>query len=143
MQIKEIMTREPVVIQPDVVLKEAAVRMRELDSGVMPVGQNDRLVGMLTDRDITIRATAAGKDPNQTRVEEVMTPDVVYCFEDDDLRDAARKMEEHQLRRLIVLNRDKRLVGILSLGDLAVHTADDRLAGEVAEAVSEPAEQEQ
>ena len=137
------MTREPVVIQPDVVLKEAAVRMRELDSGVMPVGQNDRLVGMLTDRDITIRATAAGKDPNQTRVEEVMTPDVVYCFEDDDLRDAARKMEEHQLRRLIVLNRDKRLVGILSLGDLAVHTADDRLAGEVAEAVSEPAEQEQ
>jgi CBS domain-containing protein len=141
MQIKEIMTREPVVIQPDVVLKEAAVRMRELDSGVMPVGQNDRLVGMLTDRDITIRATAAGKDPNQTRVEEVMTPDVVYCFEDDDLRDAARKMEEHQLRRLIVLNRDKRLVGILSLGDL--HTADDRLAGEVAEAVSEPAEQEQ
>jgi CBS domain-containing protein len=143
MQIKEIMTREPVVIQPDVVLKEAAVRMRELDSGVMPVGRTDRLVGMLTDRDITIRATAAGKDPNRTRVEEVMTPDVVYCFEDDDLRDAARKMEEHQLRRLIVLNRDKRLVGILSLGDLAVHTADDRLAGEVAEAVSEPAEQEQ
>jgi CBS domain-containing protein len=96
---------------------------------------------MLTDRDITIRATAAGKDPNQTRGEEVMTPDVVYCFEDDDTRDAARKMEEHQLRRLIVLNRDKRLVGILSLGDLAVHTADDRLAGEVAEAGSEPAQQ--
>ena len=142
MQIKEIMTREPVVIGPDVVLKEAAERMRDLDSGVMPVGQNDRLVGMLTDRDITIRATAAGKDPNRTRVEEVMTPDVVYCFEDDDAVAAANIMEEHQLRRLIVLNRDKRLVGILSLGDLAVHTADDRLAGEVAEAVSEPAEQE-
>jgi len=141
MQIKEIMTREPVVIRPDVVLKQAAERMRDLDSGVMPVGQKDRLVGMLTDCDITIRATAAGKDPNQTRVEEVMTPDVVYCFEDDDTRDAARKMEEHQLRRLIVLNRDKRLVGILSLGDLAVHTADDRLAGEVSEAVSEPAQQ--
>jgi CBS domain-containing protein len=142
MQIKEIMTREPVVIGPDVVLKQAAERMRDLDSGVMPVGQNDRLVGMLTDRDITIRATAAGKDPNQTRVEEVMTPDVVYCFEDDDAAAAANIMEEHQVRRLIVLNRDKRLVGILSLGDLAVHTADDRLAGEVAEAVSEPAEQE-
>ena len=68
-----------------------------------------------------------------------MTPEVVYCYEDEDARDAARKMEEHQLRRLIVLSRDKRLVGILSLGDLAVHTADDRLAGEVAEAVSEPA----
>jgi CBS domain-containing protein len=142
MQISEIMTREPVVIGPDMVLKEAAETMRDLDSGVMPVGQNDRLVGMLTDRDITIRATAAGKDPNQTRVEEVMTPDVVYCFEDDDARDAALKMEEHQIRRLIVLNHDKRLVGILSLGDLAVHTSDDRLAGEVAEAVSEPAEPE-
>jgi CBS domain-containing protein len=142
MQIREIMTREPVVIGPGMVLKEAAETMRDLDSGVMPVGQNDRLVGMLTDRDITIRATAAGKDPNQTRVEEVMTPDVVYCFEDDDARDAALKMEEHQIRRLIVLNHDKRLVGILSLGDLAVHTSDDRLAGEVAEAVSEPAEPE-
>jgi CBS domain-containing protein len=142
MQIKEIMTREPVVIGPDVVLKRAAERMRDLDSGVIPVGQNDRLVGMLTDRDITIRATAAGKDPNQTRVEEVMTPDVVYCFEDDDAVAAANIMEEHQLRRLIVLNRDKRLVGILSLGDLAVHTGDDRLAGQVAEAVSEPAGQE-
>lgn len=139
MQIREIMTREPVVIGPDMVLKEAAERMRDLDSGVLPVGQKDRVVGMLTDRDITIRATAAGKDPNQTRVEAVMTPDVVYCYEDEDARDAARKMEEHQLRRLIVLSRDKRLVGILSLGDLAVHTADDRLAGEVAEAVSEPA----
>ena len=133
------MTREPVVIGPDMVLKEAAERMPDLDSGVLPVGQKDRVVGMLTDRDITIRATAAGKDPNQTRVEAVMTPDVVYCYEDEDARDAARKMEEHQLRRLIVLSRDKRLVGILSLGDLAVHTADDRLAGEVAEAVSEPA----
>jgi CBS domain-containing protein len=142
MQIREIMTREPVVIGPDMVLKEAAERMRDLDSGIMPVGQNDRLVGMLTDRDITIRATAAGKDPNQTRVEEVMTPDVVYCFDDDDTVAAANIMEEHQLRRLIVLNRDKRLVGILSLGDLAVHAADDRLAGEVAEAVSEPAEQQ-
>ena len=142
MQIKEIMTREPVVIGPDMVLREAAETMRDLDSGVMPVGQNDRLVGMLTDRDITIRATAAGKDPNQTRVEEVMTPEVVYCFEDDDAGEAARKMEQHQIRRLIVLNRDKRLVGILSLGDLAVHTADDGLTGEVAEAVSEPAEPE-
>jgi CBS domain-containing protein len=136
MQIRKIMTREPVVIGPDMVLKEAAERMRELDSGVMPVGQNDRLVGMLTDRDITIRATAAGKDPDETRVEEVMTPEVVYCFDDDDAVAAANIMEEHQLRRLIVLNRDKRLVGILSLGDLAVHTTDERLAGEVAEAVS-------
>ncbi len=138
MQLKDIMTRDPVVLSPETPLKEAARQMRELDSGVMPVGEADRLFGMLTDRDLTIRATAEGKDPNTTPVREVMTPEVVYCFEDDDVRDAAKKMEEHQIRRLIVLNRDKRLVGIVSLGDLAVHAPDDRLPGEVTEAVSEP-----
>ena len=140
MQLKEIMTREPVVIAPDTTLKDAAATMRDLDSGVVPVGEHDRLVGMLTDRDITVRATAEGKDPGSTPVREVMTEKIVYCYEDDDLEAAARKMEEHQIRRLIVLDRDKRLVGIASLGDLAVHTPSDRLAGEVTEAVSEPTE---
>ena len=140
MQLKDIMTRDPVVLSPEITLKEAARWMRDLDSGVMPVGENDRLAGMLTDRDITVRATAEGKDPNSTPVREAMTRDVVYCFEDDDIREAAKKMEEHQIRRLIVLNRDKRLVGIVSLGDLAVHAPDDRLPGGVTEAVSEPAE---
>jgi CBS domain-containing protein len=139
-QLKDIMTRDPVVLPPDATLKDAARRMRDLDSGVMPVGDNDRLVGMLTDRDITVRATAEGKDPNGTRVREAMSPDVVYCFEDDDVRAAAKKMEEHQIRRLIVLNRDKRLVGIVALGDIAVHAPSDRLAGEITEAVSEPAD---
>jgi CBS domain-containing protein len=142
MQLEQIMTRDPLVIRPDTTLREAAEKMRDLDSGIIPVGENDRLVGMVTDRDLTVRATAEGKDPNTTRVGEIMTRDVVYCFEDDDAREAAAKMEQHQLRRLIVLNRDKRLVGMVSLGDLAVHTADDRLAGEVTEAVSEPAEAE-
>ena len=87
-----------------------------------------------------MRATAEGKDPNTTPVREVMTPDVVYGFEDDDVQEAAKTMEEHQIRRLIVLNRDERPVGIVSLGDLAVHAPDDRLPGEVTEAVSEPAE---
>lgn len=140
MQLKDIMTRDPVIIGPDTTLKEAAGKMREIDSGVMPVGENDRLIGMLTDRDITVRATANGRDPNATKVREVMTEDVVYCFEDDDVRAAASKMEQHQIRRLIVLNRDKRLVGIVSLGDLAVDTGDERLAGEVTERVSEPAQ---
>ena len=140
MQLKDIMTPDPLVLSPETTLKEAAQRMRDLDSGVMPVGENDRLAGMLTDRDITVRATAEGKDPNSTPVREAMTPEVVYCFEDDDVREAAKTMEEHQIRRLIVLNRDKRLVGIVSLGDLAVHAPDDRLPGEVTEAVSEPAE---
>ncbi len=138
MQLKDIMTPDPLVLSPETTLKEAAQRMRDLDSGVMPVGERDRLVGMLTDRDITVRATAEGKDPNGTPVREVMTTEVVYCFEDDDVRDAARKMEEHQVRRLIVLNRDKRLVGIVALGDIAVHAPSDQLAGEITEAVSEP-----
>ena len=138
MQLKDIMTRDPVVLRPDAPLKEAARRMRDLDSGVMPVGENDRLVGMLTDRDITVRATADGKDPNTTPVRDVMTSDVVYCFVDDDIEMAARTMEENQIRRVIVLDRDKRLVGIASLGDLAVHAPSDRLPGEVTEGVSEP-----
>ena len=141
MQLKDIMTRDPLILSPETSLREAAQAMRELDSGVMPVGERDRLVGMLTDRDMTVRATAEGKDPNSTAVRDVMTPDVVYCFEDEEIDDAARKMEQHQIRRLIVLNRDKRLVGIASLGDLAVHASSDRLPGEVTEAVSEPAQQ--
>jgi CBS domain-containing protein len=141
-QIKDIMTRDPVVARPDATLREAARTMRELDSGVLPIGEDDRLLGMLTDRDITVRATAEGKDPNSTAVREVMSSEVVSCFEDEDERDAAAKMEKHQLRRLVVLDRNERLVGIVSLGDLAVHTADDRIAGEVTEAVSEPAQTE-
>ena len=138
MQLSEIMTSNPVVLRPDTMLREAAQKMRELDSGVMPVGDSDRLVGMLTDRDITVRATADGKDPNTTPVRDVMTSDVVYCFADDDIEMAARTMEENQVRRVMVLDRDKRLVGIASLGDIAMHAPTDRLAGEVIEAVSEP-----
>jgi CBS domain-containing protein len=141
-QIREIMTRNPVVTRPDTTLREAAQTMRELDSGVLPIGEGDRLLGMLTDRDITVRAVAEGKDPSSTAVREVMSSEVVYCLEDEDEREAAAKMEQHQLRRLVVLDRDQRLVGIVSLGDLAVHTADDRIAGEVTEAVSEPAHSE-
>jgi CBS domain-containing protein len=142
MQIKEIMTQDPVVAGPDTTLREAAQMMRDLDSGVLPVGEDDRLLGILTDRDITVRATAEGRDPNSTPVREVMSSEVVSCFVDDDVRGAAGKMEEHQLRRLVVLDRNERLVGIVSLGDLAVHTADDQVAGEVTEAVSEPPEGE-
>ena len=97
---------------------------------------------MVTDRDITVRATAEGKDPNGTPVRDVMTSEVVHCFEDDDVGEAARMMEQHQIRRRIVLNRDKRLAGIASLGDLAVHAPSDRLPGEGTEAVSEPSNPE-
>src|SRR5438046_4099256 len=127
MKIQKLMTPKVEVIHPDTPLQQAAATMKRLDVGMLPVCDGERLVGMLTDRDITVRATAEGRDPNSTRVREVMSPDVVYCFEDQDVQDAARVMEDRQIRRLVVLNRDKRLVGIVSLGDLAVHTEDEEL----------------
>ena len=142
MQLRDVMTRDVEVIHPDAPIEEAAAKMKALNVGPMPVCDGDRLLGMLTDRDITVRATAAGRDPKATKAREVMTPDVAYCFEDQDVKEAARLMEEKQIRRLVVLNRDKRLVGIVSLGDLAVETGDERMAGEVVERVSEPARPE-
>lgn len=139
MFVEEIMTRDVECISPDTSVQEAAKKMRDLDIGPLPIcGDNDRLVGILTDRDITIRAVAEGKDLKRTQVRDIMSPHIVYCFEDQDVTEAARLMEERQIRRLVVLNRQKRLVGIVSLGDLAVVTHDLRLAGEALEAVSEP-----
>src|SRR6266516_5225512 len=139
MQIKDVMTRGVETIRPDASLYEAAQRMRSLDVGPLPVVDDERLFGMLTDRDIVIRAIADGRDPMTTTVAEAMTADVIYCTEDQDVREAARLMEEHQIRRLIVVDRDHRLVGIVSLGDIAITTGDERLAGEALERVSEPA----
>ena len=138
MKIKEVMTKGAECVSPSSTLQDAARKMKNLDVGPLPVCDNDRLVGMLTDRDITVRATAEGCDPKTTKVEDVLTPDVIYCFEDQDVQEAARLMKENQIRRLVVLNRDKRLVGIISLGDLAVETGDEQLTGETLEKVSEP-----
>ncbi len=133
------MTRNPEVVQPSATLEEAARKMDQLDVGPLPVCDGDRLVGLVTDRDITVRATSAGKDPRSTHVSEAMSKDLVYCFEDQDVKDAARMMEEKQIRRVPVLSRDHRLVGIVSLGDVATTMPDDRLKGEVLEQISEPA----
>jgi CBS domain-containing protein len=114
--------------------------MAALDVGPLPVCKGDELIGMLTDRDITVRAVAEGLDPKTTKVYEVMTPEIIFTYEDEDTGLAAQLMTEHQIRRLVVLNRNKRLVGIVSLGDLAVHTGDVQQAGETLEAVSEPSE---
>jgi CBS domain-containing protein len=119
MQVKEIMTPDVEVAHPDDTLETVARMMADLDVGVLPVGENDRLVGMITDRDITVRGVAEGLDGN-AKVGEAMTRDVHYCFEDEDVEDVSDRMAEWQVRRLPVLNRDKRLVGIVSLGDLAV-----------------------
>jgi CBS domain-containing protein len=140
MQVKEVMTRGVECVQPLDSVAQAAERMRELNVGMLPVcGDHDKLVGMVTDRDITVRATAEASDPRGTRVSDVMTPNVIYCFEHHDVAEAAHLMEDNQIRRLVVLNRDKRLVGIVSLGDLAVKCGDEGLTGEALELVSEPA----
>jgi CBS domain-containing protein len=139
MQLKDIMTPGVEVITPEATIQEAAQKMSQLDVGPLPVCDGEQLVGMLTDRDITIRAVAEGCDPTTTPVHEAMTPEIVYCFEDQEVYEAARLMEQYQIRRLPILNRNKRLVGIVSLGDLAVSTGNARQAGEVLEQVSEPA----
>jgi CBS domain-containing protein len=133
------MTPKPECISPEESLQKAAQRMRDLDVGPLPICDNDRFTGMLTDRDITVRAVAEGLDPKTTKVRDVMTPDIVYCFEDQDVSEAANLMRERQIRRLLVLNRNKRLVVVVSLGDLAVETGDRETAGAVLQDVSEPA----
>jgi CBS domain-containing protein len=138
MFVRDVMTRGAQCVNPSNSLKEAAQKMKNLNVGTLPVCEGDRLVGMLTDRDITVRATAEALPPGLGQVRDVMTPDVIYCFDDQDVEEAARLMGEHQIRRLVVLNRDKRLVGIVSLGDLAVETGDEKLAGNTLEHVSLP-----
>jgi CBS domain-containing protein len=138
MQVKEIMTSGVECIGPEATLHDAAAKMKALDVGMLPVCANDRLIGMVSDRDITVRATAESVPPALGRVEDVMTRHVIYCFADQDVTEAAQLMKAEQIRRLPVLNQDKRLVGIVSLGDLAVETGDEQLAGEALEAVSLP-----
>ncbi len=128
MRISEAMTRNVCIARPDQTIQDAARMMVEEDIGIVPVGDNDRLVGMLSDRDIAVRAIAQGKGPD-AKVADVMTTDIKYCFEDEDTHQVARNMGDQQIRRIPVVSRDKRLVGILSLCDLA-HLQSPELAGE-------------
>ena len=137
MLLKEIMTHDVGVVTPGDTLEHAAHMMDVLDVGPIPVCEGKRVVGMLTDRDITVRATAAGCDPKTTLVCDVMSADVVSCYEDEDVRDAATLMEEKKIRRLLVMNRANDLVGIVSLGDLATEAGDPKQPGEVLKKVSE------
>jgi CBS domain-containing protein len=137
MKVKDIMSGDVEVTRPEDTLQMAAARMASLDSGVLPVCEGEKLVGILTDRDITVRSTAEGTNPTEGVVKDVMTPNVVYCFEEDDPGDAARKMEQEQIRRLPVVDREMHLVGIVSLGDLSVRGEAD-VAGEALHEVSKP-----
>ena len=138
MNLANVMTRDAECVAPGDSIAHVAQRMRDLNVGAMPVCDQDRLAGMITDRDITVRATADNRDPAETTVAQVMSANVNYCFEDEDISNAVQIMEQKQIRRLPILDRSKRLVGIVSLGDLAVKAHNDELTGEALEQISEP-----
>jgi CBS domain-containing protein len=139
MKISEIMTTDFEMIDSTKSLLEAAQKMKSLDVGFLPIREGTRLIGLVTDRDIVIRGLAEGLDPGLTQVKDIISSEIVYCYEDDNVEEAAQLMEDHQVRRLIVVDHEQTPVGIVSLGDLAVKTGQDRLSGEVLERVSEPA----
>jgi len=136
MKVSEAMTRDVQIASPEETIRKAAKAMATLDAGALPVGEQDRLIGMITDRDIAIRGIAQGKGP-KAKVRDVMTEDVKYCFDDQEVEEVMRNMADIQVRRLPVLNRDKRLVGILSLGDIAV-SHDGKGAGDALRGISRP-----
>lgn len=136
MQVQDLMTHDVTTVSPDQTVQKAARLMAELDVGALPVGENDRLVGMITDRDIAVRGLAEGKGPG-TKIREVMTPDVKYCFADQEIDEISANMADIQIRRLPVVNRDKQLVGILSLSDIAVSDDPDQ-AIEALSGISRP-----
>lgn len=135
-ELKDIMTREVEVISPDATTADAALRMTKLNVGSIPVCDGERLIGMLTDRDLVVRVMASGREPKMTRIKEVMTDVMHYCYEDEDSAQAARLMSERQIRRLPILSRSKQLVGIVSLGDLATKGEDAAGSGGVLKQVS-------
>ena len=134
MRIRECMTKNVAIASPSDTICDAALKMADCDAGVLPVGEDDRLVGMITDRDIAIRAVARRLGPD-TPIRDVMSKEVLYCFEDEDVRAVAENMGDQQVRRLPVLSRDKRLVGIVSLGDVA-QKAVEEIAGHAIASIS-------
>lgn len=139
MQLKDVMTKNPKVLPVNATVRDAAKLMKEIDSGIVPVIENNRLAGVVTDRDIVTRLIAEDRSPNDTRVEKVMTDKVYFCYEDQDVKDAAKLMSEKQVRRIPIVNRQHELVGIISMGDLAVDVNKDKLTGQTLEDVSKPA----
>lgn len=137
MKVREVMHPGVHWVEPGTSILEIAKVMRDQDIGAVPVGENDRLVGMVTDRDIVCRGIAKGFDCSTMTARDVMTTGIIYCRENEELDDAVRIMEQHEVRRLPVINDEKRLVGILSLGDIS-HAAPRQLSGEVLQSVAAP-----
>ena len=140
MQVQQIMSTRVEYIPADTTLAQAAKNMRDRDTGFLPIGDSPqgRLQGVITDRDITVRGVAAGKDPENTTVNQVKTDKVLYCFQDEDVNDVANNMQDQKVYRLIVLNNrdEKRLCGVVSLGDIVRH-GSAKLGGETAREISQ------
>lgn len=139
MKVSELMSHGVRLTSPDETLAAVARTMASSDVGALPVGENDRLIGMITDRDIVIRGLAAGRDPGSTSVRDIMSPSIEYCFEDEDVHHVAERMGLLQVRRLPVVSTDKRLVGIISLGDIS-RQAEPQVSGSALGNVSRPSE---
>jgi CBS domain-containing protein len=139
MKVSEIMTTDSELIDSTSTLQDAARKMKSLNVGFLPVQEGTRLIGLLTDRDIVVRGLAEGRDPARAQVKDVFSSEIVYCFDDDDVEEAAKLMEDNQIRRLVVVDHDQTPVGILSIGDIAVKSGQEELAGQILERVSEPA----
>jgi len=137
MKLREIMTSNVEVIHPNDTLQTAASKMHDRDIGFLPVCDGDRLIGVLTDRDLITRALAEGMESKAMLGRDLVTSPAIYCFDDQSVDEAAKLMHDNQIRRLVILSRDKRMVGVVSLGDLAM-SADDKLSGDVLQSVSEP-----
>ena len=137
MLISDVMTRDVDLIDPGTTLKDAACRMRDRDLGSLPVAEDGRLVGMVTDRDIVVKGVAEARDAGNTTAREVMSPKVLYCFDDQSVEEVLSNMGDVQVRRLPVLDRDKNLVGIVSIGDLA-KKGPAKKAGEALKDISKP-----
>ncbi|WP_213288957.1 CBS domain-containing protein [Bradyrhizobium sp. sGM-13] len=140
MQVQQVMQTKVQLADPNMTVRDVARKMRADNIGALPVGENDRLIGMVTDRDVVVRAVAEERSASNTTVREVMSDGICYCFEDEDVDQAARVMAEHQVRRLPVLNRDKRLVGVVALADLGRSEQD--AAQNALKGISEPTDKE-
>lgn len=140
MHVREAMSKKPVFLPPTTSIKVAAAKMKELDCGFIPVGENDKLIGAVTDRDIVLRTLAEGKDPSKATLKDVMSEKVEFCFENEDLNKTIEHMKSKQIHRLVVLNEDKRMTGILTLGDIARKSHDTEKCGEAVEGILEDTE---
>lgn len=137
--LRDIMTRNVEIIAPEATVQEAAKKMQDLNIGALPVCDGDKLTGMITDRDLVMRILAEGRDPKTVTVSDAISTDVVFCFEDDGVEKASPLMAQHQIRRLPVMSSTKRLVGMVTLGDVAVHGKNPEASGDVLQQVSIPA----